>query len=505
MKKQSLWLIIAVMLIAFVGLLYMQVGYISVVYESRNAQFDSAVREALISVENDLERAELAQIVHSELGLPAPVAQNLLGSVTPYGEKGETGRQHLLRLPESSASPFGQKGTVREEDRIAELSKQRQDQTKDRFFSIREQISEIAMALAREGSRRPIFERISAEQLENSLADRLSNAGISLPYIYTVADTHGRQFFSSGEIPPAEEYGVYSQGLFKNDPPGQNHILRLYFPGKRAYLTESIDFLVPSIIFTVLLFFTFSYTIYTLFRQKKLEEMRKDFINNMTHELKTPVSSIKLGAEILSDRDTLGNEALRTRTVSNISAASERLSKLIEKVLQMSFFDDENNKPSLNFKNLDMEEIAIEVTSRYSMDVENAGGTLTLEPDAARTRILGDEMHLSNIIYNLLENAMKYRRPEVPPEITVSLSNEKEQLVIRVKDNGKGIKKEYLGKIFDRFFRVPTGNRHNTKGFGLGLAYVSRMVKSHGGTISADSKVGAGTTFVIKLPLLKSN
>lgn len=501
MKKQSLWLIVGVMLIAFIGLLYMQVGYIRVVYQSRDAQFDAAVREALIGVNNDLERDEIARIVNKELGVPAPMVQDLLNTDQ---KKKEFDTAPKLRVPAPS-SPFERKGTVREEDRIAEMSKMLQDRINDRYQNIRQAMLELAMDLAREGNSIPIYERITTDQLETSLASHLSNVGIAIPYIYNVNDSRGSTYFSSGEIPSGDdEYGVYQMPIFKNDSPSRQNYLRLYFPGKRSYLTGSIDFLIPSVIFTILLFITFTYTIYTLFRQKKLEEMRKDFINNMTHELKTPVSSIKLGSEMLSDADTITNETLRTRTISNISAAAERLSKLIEKVLQMSFFDDENNRPSLNFKPIDLEEIIIEVTSHYSMDVENAGGILNVELDASETEILGDEMHLSNIIYNLLENAMKYRRPDVLPEITVSLSNEKEWLVVDIKDNGRGIKKEYLGKIFDRFFRVPTGNRHNTKGFGLGLAYVARMVRSHNGTITADSKVGAGTVFEIKLPLLKN-
>ena len=499
MKKQTLWLIVGVMLFAFIGLLYMQVGYIRVVYQSRDAQFDAAVREALLAVNNDLERDEIARIITKEVGMPPQMARSLTGDKSiPFSPDTLTKITVLKSLSQSDKRQI-----VREEDKIVELSKILQDRVNDRFLNIREAMMEVAMDLAREGSNLPIFERITGDQLESSLANHLTNVGITLPYFFLVTDGQGRQYFANGNVPGNGGYGVYQQRLFKNDPPGSRHFLRVYFPGKGAYLTGSIDFLIPSAIFTILLFITFSYAIYTLFRQKKLEEMRKDFINNMTHELKTPVSSIKLGTEMLSDEATLSNDLLRNRTVSNISAAAERLSKLIEKVLQMSFFDDENNNPSLNLKPIDFEEIVIEVISHYSMDVENAGGSLEMDLEAADTEVMGDEMHLSNIIYNLLENAMKYRRPNVDPEIRVSLTSDKDWLTIKVRDNGRGIKKEYLGKIFDRFFRVPTGNKHNTKGFGLGLAYVARMVKSHGGTITADSKVGAGTTFEIKLPLLK--
>lgn len=502
MKKQSLWLIVGVMLTAFVGLLYMQVGYISVVFKSRNAQFDDSVRRALYEVSADLERDEMAKLVNEELGLPAPMVQDLLKNKSESGKDPRGPLQYFRPPNQRPHQPLPD--IVTEQDRITELSKLLQDEMASRYRSIRQIVVQLALEIVRDRDNLPLYERMSTQQLETYLNSYLQRSGITLPYIYEVVGSNNQVYFSSGSVPSNNSHSVYSQALFTNDQPSHLHYLRVYFPGKRQYISSTIDFLIPSIIFTILLFITFAYSIANLFRQKKLEEMRKDFINNMTHELKTPVSSILIGTSLLYDEDLYADEERRQRTLSSITAEGNRLNLLIEKVLQMSFFDGSDNRLALKMTEVDMEELVINVTSIFSLKVENANGSLDVDLNAGDTMVQGDEMHLTNIIFNLLDNAMKYRRPEVAPMIRIETANDKNDFILRISDNGQGIKREYLNKIFDRFFRVPTGDRHNVKGFGLGLAYVARMVRSHKGTITADSKIGVGTTFEIKIPLFKS-
>lgn len=500
MKKQSLWLIVGVMLTAFVGLLYMQVGYIRVVYMSRNAQFDSSVRRALSEVSANIERDEIARAVNEELGIPAPMVQDLLKHESSKNSPGQGPFQYFRPPNQKSALP---PNVVTEQDRITELSKLLQDEMTDRYRSIRQMVVQLALEVVRDRDNVPLYERMTSQQLETYLGSYLQRMGITLPYIYEVVGCDGQVYFSTGNVPQDSDYAVYSQALFGNDRPSRLHYLRVYFPGKRQYISSTIDFLIPSVIFTILLFITFAYSIANLFRQKKLEEMRKDFINNMTHELKTPVSSILIGTSLLYDEDLYRDEERRQRTLSSITAEGNRLNLLIEKVLQMSFFDGSDNRLALKLTEVDMEELVINVTSIFSLKVENANGILDVDLNAQDTMVHGDEMHLTNIIFNLLDNAMKYRRPDVAPIIRVETGSDKNDFIIRISDNGQGIKREYLKKIFDRFFRVPTGDQHNVKGFGLGLAYVARMVRSHNGTISAESKIDVGTTFEIKIPLLK--
>lgn len=503
MKKNSIWLIIGVMILAFSGLLYMQVNYINVVYQTRDAQFDDAVRQALFDVNHDLELDEMAKLVNKELGYPTSMVQDLLKEPSPHRFDPMKPDFKLDQLPKPLLKP--NPSIVRREDRISETFRLLQSQYTDRYNSLRQTIIELAMTALQESGSKPIYERVTAEQLGSYLSKYLSAAGITIPYLYEVVDKDNRKFFSTGAIPQDDAYSVYTQAMFQNDIPSRLHFLRIYFPGKRQYISSSIEFLIPSIIFSVLLFITFAYTIASLFRQKKLDEMRSDFINNMTHELKTPVSTILLGTEMLYDPDMISNDQAREKALTSIAAEGNRLNLLIEKVLQMSFFNEDDHKIKFKIKLIDMEELVINVTSIFSLKVESFGGELDVDLSATGTIIEGDEMHLTNIIFNLLDNSVKYRKPEVPPLITVRTLNENNNLVIKIEDNGIGMKREYLKKIFDRFYRIPTGNRHDVKGFGLGLAYVARMVHLHGGQIHAESELGKGTTFIIHLPLKKDN
>ncbi len=489
------------MLVAFVGLLYMQVGYISVVYQSRNTQFDNSVARALYEVNSSLERDEMARLVNEELGIPTPMVQDLLKNESAQGTN-TPGPFQYFRPPHAGLQV--PKDIVTEQDRITELSKLMQDELTNRYRSIRQMVVQLALEVVRDRYNLPLYERMTTPQLEAYLCTYLQKSGITLPYIYEVIGNDNQVYYSTGNVPRDNSYAVYSQSLFGDDHPSRMYYLRVYFPGKRQYISSTIDFLIPSVIFTALLFLTFAYSIANLFKQKRLEEMRKDFINNMTHELKTPVSSILIGTSLLYDQDLYLDEEKRQRTLTSITAEGNRLNLLIEKVLQMSFFDGSDNRLALKLTEIDMEELVINVTSISSLKIENADGVLDVDLNAQDTMVLGDEMHLTNIVFNLLDNAMKYRRPDVPPIIRVETNSDKNNFILRISDNGQGIKREYLKKIFDRFFRVPTGDQHNVKGFGLGLAYVARMVQSHKGTIKAESKVGVGTTFEIKIPLLKA-
>lgn len=507
MKKSTLWLIVAVMVVAFVGLLYMQVKYIDATYQARRYQFDSSVRQALFETNHDLERDEMIDILREDLGLPSYVVRDFL--VEPEAPESPfdlgTTEHHFpdykleqLPLPPRRTFDFVTPGDrFREAERMLRSHFSQPDSVTQRI------LLQVALEGLRTAQIKPIYDRIDGAHLEAYLLESLDKYGITIPFRYEVVDSRGTVSFSNGRLPADKPDQIYTQALLTNDPPSRLHYLRVFFPGQARFISSTIGFLIPSVIFSVLVLATFIYTIIALFRQKKIDEMRIDFVNNMTHELKTPVSTIRLGVEMLSDPDIGSRSDKRDRILESINAEAYRLTLLIEQVLQMSFFDNHDARLRLRMVELDMEEIIIDATSTYSLKVEEAGGSLDLDLEATRTRVMGDKLQLTNIVFNLLDNAMKYRRVEVPPHITVHTSNNDHNLVIRVEDNGTGIKREYLKKIFDRFFRVPSGNRHDVKGFGLGLPYVALTVKSHGGHIHAESELGVGTTFIISLPLLQ--
>ena len=262
-------------------------------------------------------------------------------------------------------------------------------------------------------------------------------------------------------------------------------------------------FIIPTLAFTLILLVIFLYTIILAFRQKKLSEMKTDFINNMTHELKTPISTISLAAQMLNDDSVRKSPSSLKHLSSVISDESKRLRFQVEKVLQMSMFD--NSSANFKFVELDANSVIHNVVHTFKIKVEKYGGSITTNLDAADAVINVDEMHFTNIIYNLLDNAVKYMREDEEPKLSISTCDiDPGHLQIRISDNGIGIRKEDLKKIFEKFYRVSTGNRHDVKGFGLGLAYVRKMVTIFKGTIRVESELGKGSTFIITIPLADS-
>lgn len=259
--------------------------------------------------------------------------------------------------------------------------------------------------------------------------------------------------------------------------------------------------MIPAIIFTLIVLIVFCVTIYTIFRQKRLSEIKNDFINNMTHEFKTPISTISLAAQMLGDPSVMKSDAMFKHISGIINDETKRLRFQVEKVLQMSMFD----KKAATFKKreVDVNELISDVVNTFRLKVESSGGTIETHLEAKDVVAYVDEMHFTNVLFNLMDNAVKYKKDDVELKLVVSTAIKDDKLQIEISDNGIGIKKEDVKKIFEKFYRVHTGNRHDVKGFGLGLAYVKNVISNFGGSIHAESEYGLGTKFIIILPTLK--
>lgn len=256
-----------------------------------------------------------------------------------------------------------------------------------------------------------------------------------------------------------------------------------------------------ALLFTLFLFVTFLVTVYLVVRQKKLTELKNDFINNMTHEFKTPISTISIAAQMLADNNLQKSTDTYERLSGVIYGETKRLRYQVEKVLQMSLYDGGNI--ALKMQLLDANELIDSVVQTFNIKVVQNGGSIDTNLDAVDSMVKVDEMHFTNVIFNLMDNAVKYKRDDVSLQLKVSTRSDSDNLYIQIEDNGIGIQKDDLKRVFDKFYRVHTGNTHNVKGFGLGLAYVHKMVKLHHGTIKATSEYGKGTRFMITLPLCK--
>jgi two-component system phosphate regulon sensor histidine kinase PhoR len=384
---------------------------------------------------------------------------------------------------------------------MSEATKSFQEIIRNRYVYQKALLDEVVYNILYTGSDKPLKERVNFKLLDRDIRNELQNNGINLPYHFTVSTSDGREVYRCPDYASDGEENSYSQTLFRNDPTSKMGVVKLHFPDMSSYIFSSIRFMIPAVAFTVVLLLTFIFTIVVIFRQKRYSEIKNDFINNMTHELKTPISSISLAAQMLNDESVTKSPQMMKHLGGVISDESKRLRFLVEKVLQMSMFD--RKTASFKKKELDLNELLEQIASSFNLRVSHTGGKIDIEVEAVDSTIYVDEVHFQNAITNLIDNAVKYRKPDEPINIHIRTWNEGDRLCFSISDNGLGIKKENVKKIFDKFYRVHTGNVHDVKGFGLGLAYVKKIISLHDGMIHCESELGKGTKFTISLPTLK--
>lgn len=522
MRRSTIWLLAVVMAFAFAGLLYLQVTYVTTILKTSSEQFNETVKRSLHQVSKNLELDETRKYMEDDINRGE--ANYMYQNTTDPRAISQviTQEQYKLEMRDSNGStishtvnrtqlfdnqkfePLSSLSSPRNgsSNSIVNASKKLQDIVRQRYQYHGGLIEELITSIMNTANLKPIEERVDFKKLDYYLKSEFTNNGLDIPYAFFVINKDGQEVYRSNNIQPNPAEMV-TQVLFPGDPPSKQNYLKVYFPTKSDYIAQSVTFLVPSAIFSLLLLVTFVFTIYIVFRQKKLSEMKNDFINNMTHELKTPVSTISLAAQMLKDSDITKSPDVFKHISGVINDETKRLGFLVEKVLQMSLF--EKQKAALKLKEVDANDLIASIANTFTLKVEKYGGTIDIDLSAEESSIYVDEMHITNVLFNLLDNAVKYRRPDVPLTLMARTANEGGKLLISIEDNGIGIKKEYQKKVFDRFFRIPTGNVHDVKGFGLGLAYVRKIVEEHEGTIRAENGTGnIGTKFIITLPLIKS-
>ena len=515
MKKSTIWLLTGVIAFAFIGLLILQVQYIVNIVKTSNEQFESTVRSCLEKVTRELERAEIKAYMEkysnsfeTDYISMNPSNQQNINQLTEFNMQvvntDSAGSFQSFRGIEykSIQSLQDQRSMDNKKISIIQLSLKSQNEYIKRYFRLKEIQEEVINSLMNIVPLTPIDQRIDFVQLKNLINVEFLNNGLNLPFVLWVINNNEKTVFQSEPLskkPRSSE--IITQVLFPADPFSKQNYMKVYFPTKNNHLSESVSFFVPSFIFSFILLVTFTITIYVIFRQKKLSEMKTDFVNNMTHELKTPVSTISIAAQMMKDADISKSPEVFKHISTVINDETKRLGFLVEKVLQMSLF--ENQKAILKLKDLDVNDLIANVANIFNIKVAKSGGTIDVDLKAENSTIYADEMHVTNMLFNLMDNAVKYRREAVPLRLMVRTRNEGDKVIISIEDNGIGIKKENLKKIFDRFYRVPTGNIHNVKGFGLGLAYVRKVTEDHQGSIRAENGTGnIGTTFIITLPTI---
>ncbi|MBQ7687375.1 MAG: GHKL domain-containing protein [Bacteroidaceae bacterium] len=507
MKKTTISILAAVMGISFVCLLALQVYYIEEVLDLRRLHFVESVNRSLLATAHELELDEATRYLNQGPDAISGIAM-ASDSVTVTTDSAFIQRTHTITAKDGSAfstiettanTKFSDKYFTKRPNEKA-VPRSLESIMKERYDNGKALIEEVIYSMLYTASDRPLEDRIDINVLDQTLRTQLANNGINIPYHFSVYTSNGNLVMRCSDYETEGENNAFTTTIFRNDPVQKMGTLKVHFPMYSKYITQSIWFLMPSLIFTLILLVTFILTLVMVFRQKKLTEVKNDFINNMTHEFKTPISSISLAAQMLCDESVPKSEKMTKRLATTINDETNRLRFQVEKVLQLSMY--ENQRARLNLREVDANELIAGVIHTFTLKVEKNGGKIISNLRAENPNIYVDEMHFTNVIFNLMDNAVKYRRQDAQLELKLSTWNENDRLCISIQDNGIGIKKDDIKKIFEKFYRVHTGNLHDVKGFGLGLAYVKKIITEHKGTITAESELGIGTKFIIKMPLV---
>ncbi len=518
MKKSTIWTIAIVMGLSFLGLLFLQLSYIEDMAKMKKEQFDESVNRSLYQASRNLELNETLRYLEKDVNeterrafrqdsvmsrsgkLNDVVQHSHQYSVT--GKDGTVYSSFQLKTITTKPSTIPKAMILRsDKNSISAASKSLQEIVRNRYVYQKALLDEVVYNILYTASDKPLKERVNFKLLDQDIRAELLNNGISIPYHLTVSTADGREVYRCPDYTEEGEEHTYSQVLFRNDPSTKMGVVSIHFPDINDYIFSSIRFMIPSVVFTLVLLVTFIFTIFVIFRQKRYTEIKNDFINNMTHELKTPIASISLAAQMLNDDSVTKSPTMMKHLGGVINDESKRLRFLVEKVLQMSMFD--RKKAVFKKKELDLNELVESTANSFTLRVEHTGGKIYTDIEAVDSTIYVDEMHFQNVVFNLMDNAVKYRNPDRPLDIYMKTWNDEERLYLSIRDTGIGIKKDNLKKVFDKFYRVHTGNQHDVKGFGLGLAYVKKIVDLHKGEIRVESEYGKGTCFIISLPVIR--
>lgn len=510
MRKTSIIVSGVLMTLSLVSLLGLQMKYVEAIVNMRREHFNESVEHSLYQATHDLEVREVRRYL--EHGTSAKDGMDkVYDSLNVKTDSTVAQRKHQVVAHEGNAFySLETHANTNLGSRLSSGSKLKgckvdlQKLLTEKYNYQKSLVDEVIYNLLYTASDRPLEERIDFKDLDNTLRAHLHNNGIDIPYHFEVLTSNGRRVYACPDYEDvADEQSVFSTTIFKNDPVEKMGVLKINFPTLGSYIYSSLKFVIPAIVFTLVLVISFIVTLVLIFRQRKLSEMKNDFINNMTHEFKTPISTISLAAQMLNDKSLPKSPTMLDRLSTTIIDETKRLRFQVEKVLQVSMY--EHQKANFKLKEICANDLIAGVVHTFALKVEKNGGKIISDLKAKNSMVLADDMHFTNVIFNLMDNAVKYRRDDVSLELKVSTWNEDDALLISIQDNGIGIKKDDLKKVFEKFYRVHRGNVHDVKGFGLGLAYVKKIITDHNGTIHAESELGIGTKFIIKLLTIKNN
>ena len=529
MRKNVIIFVVVLITISLLGLVGMQLYWISNALSVKESNFNRGVSEGITSAIHKYNKIEMANAIMQQQERDRKVDRffDVLDSINRqyYAEVllSMENERHSIddQLPGwqddqqmLSYDPFYERRSVNSFDTTIF---QRRGDLSDRGYAVRSEMSDPSSDAFIEFFQRTkfvndLFDDLfsyntfyspssdESKQLLDSLIGReLDSQGIKTEYEFGIYDPVYNTLLAqkTGNYPRELMQSSYIFSLYPNDVFRSQEYLFLFFPNQKTYLITQMNIMtLASTLFILVIISTFTYTIITIIRQKKLSLIKNDFINNMTHELKTPISTISLACQALSDKDVQKSETLYQSYIRVINEENQRLGMMTEKVLQTAQL--EKGKLRLNKVGFNLHDVIEDAIHKIDLQLKTRHGKIFTKLNAEFSFIEADKVHLTNLVFNLLDNAIKYSSEA--PNITIETENVNKGILIHVEDKGMGISKANQKKIFDNLYRISTGNIHNVKGFGLGLSYVKAIVELHGGNISLQSELKKGSRFSVFIP-----
>lgn len=501
----SLRNIIIIMAVALTSLTGMQIYLLVGAYQGENERFEQSIKEALLNVRYQVERSHIEQQLNRQLDMDA-IQRDLINSIDsiqlgrnfPQQGQGEeifnsgSGFYNELQTSSPSISEFQGESPTRLIERFdgnMEMLEKNPDQLKSIF-------KDLLFGYLSYNER-----DIQVELIDSTLKQELTLRGINTPYEFAVFNSFNNTFRYAQSTNNANF--IYSEYQIPLYYIGMRNaiMLSVHFPHKTNYIFGNIIFLLVSTFMVILVIVAlFVYSIRIIYQQRRISEIKNDLINNITHELKTPISIISLACQALNDEDMAKIDGIRNNYIGMIAQENKRLGSLVENILQSAVMEKGDFK--MKFKKVSATEKIDAALKSFKMRLSERNFHVSLNIDEQPLYIEADETHFTNMVFNLIDNAIKYAKPgDKEPVLIVEAHEKGDYLYLSVEDKGIGIDKDDQKKIFDKLYRVSTGNVHNVKGYGLGLNYVKSIVERHHGQIDVKSELGKGSVFLVKIPL----
>ncbi len=524
MSRRIFILLIVLMGTALIGIIAVQIYWINNSIEIREKQFSNDVKFALAKVSETIQNAEF-DYYYEEY---APTIDNVQRSLETgrkdfFFQQIDTARNEVFTFRQSilensytpSASLFDNDTVTfknffsEKQKEISKLSSFNEESDIKTELSPEERIrmvnnlpslyrSQLESAFKDIAPRRPIYDRVSYDEIKMNLYDELRVRGVDADFEFGVYN-EGLATKLKSEKFRKERSKSYEVPLFVDNEGASDYQLFVSFPRKEKYILATIsNILIFAAVFILIIILAFASALYQLLRQKQISEIKTDFINNMTHEFKTPIATINLALDAIKNPKIINDQEKVLRYTDMIRQENKRMHGQVENVLRISKL--EKNQLDLTSKVIDIHEVIEEAVTHVDLIVKDKGGFINVNLNAKQLEVMASKFHLTNVVVNMLDNAIKYTNES--PKIDISTNNAGRNIIIKVKDQGIGMSKSVQKNVFDKFYREQKGNIHDVKGHGLGLSYVKKIVEHHHGSVYVESEKGKGSTFTVKLPLI---